>query len=97
MMNIYAAKLAADILRESSLGDPIGRQHVIDQLDAISSGRWIMVPFDSNEKNTEEARRHISYIYHILSRPDPTCEEYRGAISAAKAYIEDTCKFVLET
>ena len=56
-----------------------------------------MVPLDSNEKNTEEARRHISYIYHILSRPDPTCEEYRGAISAAKAYIEDTCKFVLET
>lgn len=96
MLNIYAAKFAADALRASEMGDAVGRRHVIEQLDAIASGKWMMVPSDSSEKATEEARRAMATVYDLLCRPDPTCEEYRGAIEGAKTYIEHTCQWLRE-
>jgi hypothetical protein len=94
VLNIYAAKFAADVLRKSDEGDPVGRQHVIEQLDAIVSGKWMMVPSDSSIKATEEARKALATVYLLLSRPDPTCAEYRGAIEGAKAYVEQCCPWI---
>jgi len=93
-MNIYAAKFAADVLRKSTEGDQLGRASTIAQLDDIASGRWMMVPSDSSEKATEEVRRHMATVYALLCRPDPTCDEYHGAVVAAKAYIDDTCPWI---
>ena len=94
MLNTYAAKFAANVLRESTIGDEIGRASVINQLECIASGQWMVVPIDASEKATEEARKILATVYVILSRPDPTCEEYRGAIEGSKAYIKQMCPWI---
>lgn len=94
MLNKYAANFAAAVLKGSTDGDALGREMVIQQLDLISDGSWMMVPVESSEVMTENVRRILGTVYMLLDRPDPTCEEYRGAIKGAKAYIEDTCPWI---